>query len=247
MIGTALAGSPARTGCKTTSDNGTMALLELYTSEGCSSCPPADAWLTELRRQGIGAGRLIPLAFHVDYWNDLGWTDRFSQVAFSERQRSLARGGGARSVYTPALMLNGAEYRRRGSEGIERDIESIRRQPARADLSLSVIHDRMTARIEGEARLKASIDTAQVFVALVENNLDTVVRAGENNGRRLHHEAVVRALSPPFPVTAGKPLRFSYRFTLGTDWKALDLGVVAFVQSQTDATVLQALSSPLCD
>src|SRR5690242_9370111 len=98
--------------CSVKSGNSTVALLELYTSEGCDSCPPADRWVSELRRTGLAPDRVVPLAFHVDYWNYLGWTDRFAQSLFTQRQQNFVRYTRANTAYTPEIVLNGAEYRR---------------------------------------------------------------------------------------------------------------------------------------
>jgi len=97
--------------CESRSAARRVALIELYTSEGCNSCPPADRWLSSLQARGFNADRMVPLAFHVDYWDYLGWRDRFAQAGFSVRQRAQAGRGGARSVYTPQLLLNGADLR----------------------------------------------------------------------------------------------------------------------------------------
>src|SRR5262249_43250176 len=101
----------ART-CTAASGAERVALLELYTSEGCDSCPPADKWVSELPAKKLGADRVIALAFHVDYWNYIGWIDPYAQARFSERQRQQATRRGASFVFTPQLLLNGNDYRR---------------------------------------------------------------------------------------------------------------------------------------
>lgn len=88
-----------------------VALLELYTSEGCSSCPPADRWLSELKTNNELWTRVVPVAFHVDYWDYLGWPDRFAAASFSNRQREYALQGAVSTVYTPGLIYNGSEWR----------------------------------------------------------------------------------------------------------------------------------------
>ena len=88
-----------------------VALVELFTSEGCSSCPPADRWLSELKHDERIWDRLVPVAFHVDYWDYIGWPDRFATKAFGERQRNYARGGNVASVYTPGFVVHGEEWR----------------------------------------------------------------------------------------------------------------------------------------
>lgn len=99
-------------GCAAASGLQRVAVLELYTSEGCDNCPAADAWIRELPAKGLAPPRVIPLAFHVDYWNHIGWRDPYSQARFSDRQRQHGRRRGASFVFTPQLLLNGADYRR---------------------------------------------------------------------------------------------------------------------------------------
>src|SRR5215218_308267 len=98
--------------CTAASGNQRVALLELYTSEGCDSCPPADRWFGELPARNFRGDRVVPLAFHVDYWNQLGWIDPFSQASFSVRQRQQSNRRGLNFVVTPQLLLNGQHFRR---------------------------------------------------------------------------------------------------------------------------------------
>lgn len=100
--------------CAVTSGSQRVAVLELYTSEGCDSCPPADKWISELPAKKLNVDRVVPLAFHVDYWNQLGWIDPFSQPVFSARQRQHSKRRGVSFVVTPQLLLNGQDYRRGG-------------------------------------------------------------------------------------------------------------------------------------
>ena len=97
--------------CEARSTTTRVSVLELYTSEGCSSCPPADRWVSALSAKGFTPDRVIPLAFHVDYWDQLGWPDRMAKAQFSARQRMQAARHRAKVIYTPQLLLNGADYR----------------------------------------------------------------------------------------------------------------------------------------
>ncbi len=158
-------------------------LVELYTSEGCSSCPPADRWLASLDQQ---QNTLIPLSFHVDYWNGLGWADPFSNAAFSQRQRVLADRANA-TVYTPGVFLSGLEWRSWGGS---------------ASASAATHRSALSATAKLRARqLSIALGTDQQestigYVAIAENGLETQVPRGENAGRKLHHAHVVRALQP---------------------------------------------------
>src|SRR5689334_12001294 len=121
------------TECSAQSGPQAVPLLELYTSEGCSSCPPADKWLSSIAAAGYGTDKVVPLAFHVDYWDYIGWKDRFARPDFSDRQRWVAAIGRSDFVYTPQVILNGIDFR--GWSQNSRFRESISdslSQPARA-------------------------------------------------------------------------------------------------------------------
>jgi hypothetical protein len=232
--------------CEAKSGATTVALLELYTSEGCSSCPPADRWVNDLPNRGFGTDRIVPLALHVDYWNNLGWTDRFSQAAFSERQRELARRTNSRTVYTPELKLNGREYRRWSRGGLAADLDTINRRPARAEIALRLDRQGQTLRVDGTAALKQQAPAAGLYLALYENNLSTAVQAGENRGSTLKHSFVVHRLIGPVGFDAKGTARMQETLSLDAAWKTPDLGVAAFVQESNGVEVLQALALGVC-
>jgi len=155
-------------------------LVELYTSEGCSSCPPADRWLGELTSDPALFKTLYPVAFHVDYWNSLGWPDRFSTAEFSARQRAYARQGLIRQVYTPGFVVNGREWsawfrgpRQLPSTGLEG-----------AELELEYDEGKVGATYPGGGRLILNL-------AYLGMGLSSEVSRGENRGRRLEHDFVV--------------------------------------------------------
>jgi hypothetical protein len=231
--------------CEARSGNNTVALLELYTSEGCDSCPPADRWIASLARRGIGPERVIPLALHVDYWNDLGWIDRFSQAQFTRRQHDLAGRNNSRVVYTPQLMLNGRDYRWH-SDTIAADAKRINAAPARADVALQLERNAQTLRVTSNAVAKQMPASAGLYLALYESGLRTDVRAGENRGHTLEHAHVVRRLLGPFALDAGGKARVNETLTLDPTWNVSELGVVAFVQELKSTEVLQALALGLC-
>jgi hypothetical protein len=219
-------------------DTPRVSLLELYTSEGCNSCPPADRWVSNLPRPRLVPDRLVVLAFHVDYWNYLGWPDRFSQARFTERQRALARANRLRTIYTPQLVLNGRDYRNSGN--IETRVAGARipsiglaLKAERGDAALEVS---VVATPAGNARGEET----ELYVAVYENNLETQVKAGENRGVRLRHDYVVRKLIGPVAVAANKPTHWAGEIPIDRDWKAGDLGVAAFVQETQGGEVLQA-------
>lgn len=229
--------------CSAESGANRVALLELYTSEGCDSCPPTDQWLSALPQRGYTPQRVLALAFHVDYWNYLGWKDPYAQARFSERQREAGRRNQARVVYTPQLLLDGADYRRSlARDDLGRLIAAGKAPDARIRMSLDT----------GEVppRLRILIGTAaknaQAHAAIYENNLVTEVKAGENRGKRLRHDFVVRELYGPFAVTAAAPLAIDQVIRRAREWKAADLHIAVFVQDIGSGAALQSLSLPWC-
>jgi len=221
-----------------------VALLELYTSEGCNSCPPADRWISDLPRGELVPGRLAVLAFHVDYWNYIGWKDRFSQAAFTNRQRKIALHNQSRTIYTPQLVLSGKDFRRWGS--INSDVRRINSQPPGARLLLSAGRNDSALTLTIQANLiNPASGNAELYVAIFENNLESNVRAGENQGRRLRHDYVVRKFIGPISMSAGKPMRWSQSVPIDAEWKLADLGVTAFVESPASGDILQAASTSI--
>ena len=227
-----------------------VALLELYTSEGCDSCPPTDRWVSALAARALTPERVVTLGFHVDYWNYLGWNDPFARPEYSVRQRAANHRNKARVVYTPQLMFNGADYRR----GALRDDFADRlgtvnqgEPGARISLKLSAQPQGTLAAL-GKAVVAdpAQRGATRAWLALYENNLSTEVKAGENRGKRLRHDYVVRELAGPFPVDPAGEAAFNYRFRLDPRWKTADLALAAFVQNEHTGDVLQALALPYC-
>ena len=236
--------------CTAESSTRRIALLELYTSEGCNSCPPTDRWVSELPGRGYIPASVVTLAFHVDYWNYLGWPDPFSKAQYSERQRITSLRNRTRVVYTPQLLLNGRDFRR----GVVYDdfgerLSALNRESARATISLQVYTDDSTGLgVSGTATVgdAAVRGGAQAYLALYENNLSNQVTAGENRGKRLRHDFVVRDLAGPFPVDSSGESRLRQRFSLDPRWKTGDLHVAAFVQNERSGDVLQAFTIPYC-
>ncbi len=231
--------------CSASSGARRVALLELYTSEGCDSCPPADRWVSALPARGLGADRVLTLAYHVDYWNYLGWRDPFAQARFSERQRHANARIGSRTVYTPQLMLGGKDYRRGDvRDAFAEHIAAVNREQPGADIALSMTLRGDTLESSARVALRQAQAGAAVFLALYENRLANQVSAGENRGKRLTHDFVVRELAGPF--AAGAPQAVNHGFRVAPSWKLGDLTVAAFVQTAATGEVLQALALPAC-
>lgn len=235
--------------CAAASGERRVALLELYTSEGCDSCPPADRWMSGLPARGLGLDRLIVLGFHVDYWNYLGWPDPYAQRRYTERQQSASARNRSRFVYTPQLLLDGRDYRRGFRDDFAERIAVLnRREPGAAiRLEISPARDDGLA-VRGEVTLNATHvqRAAQLWLALYENRLSSNVTAGENRGQLLHHDAVVRELAGPYATSAQRGSVFSHTFRIERAWKRKDLVAAAFVQDGATGEVLQAVALPYC-
>lgn len=241
----ALPAAWAANSCSARSGDSTTALLELYTSEGCSSCPPADRWLATLPKRGWVPDRVVPLALHVDYWNDLGWEDPYSQKIFSRRQYRLAALTGARAVYTPQFILNGDDlphWRSLADAAIRR----VNARPARANIALTLARGTRRIEVTADIRAKTGAGRPGMYIALYENNLVGHIEAGENRGLTLRHDFVVRRLIGPVPLDTSGGAHFAQRVDLDRGWKENDLGVAVFVQNRDNGEVWQALALPLC-
>jgi hypothetical protein len=227
-------------------------VVELFTSEGCSSCPPADALLARLdKEQPVEGAEVIALAQHVDYWNNLGWADPFSAHEFSERQSEYAAHFGGDSVYTPQMVVDGgAEFPGSNSGRAFEAIARAAREP-KAEVSLARVADqadgvlRLSVRVVRLPKLTDG-DTADVLLAVTESGLSSDVARGENAGHRLMHAGVVRSLTklgylsaatPPF---AGEPL-----VALDKGWRRENLRAVVFLQEHTSKRVVGAAAIKL--
>lgn len=199
LLGLARA-SPAPT-CSAHSGAVAPAVIELYTSEGCSSCPPADRWLSRLQAD---AG-VVALAFHVDYWDRLGWKDRFASPVYTQRQAEQQRVSGARFSYTPQVIVDGVDRPDWPRASIAAAV-----RPAPVDVRLSRDGNHVTAVV---AALKGTPTRLAAYWAVTEQNHVSDVKAGENDGATLTHDAVVRDYRPvaPWAAAPGGPavtLRF---------------------------------------
>lgn len=232
--------SVALPACTVSSGPKTTALVELYTSEGCSSCPPADAILGQLPTD---SGDAVPLALHVPYWDYIGWKDSFAQPAFAERQHWLVIKNNNLAVVTPHVFVSGSELRD-WDGSLQSAIHTINADPAHASISLRSSGG--TGGVTVDASISApQQDNAAFFLALTENGLSTPVKAGENAGRRLHHEHVVRQWIGPIQLDHGQ-LKLSKTLPLQSNWNAQKLDVVGFVQDMATGEVLQAVGEKVC-
>jgi hypothetical protein len=224
--------------CEAVSGPNTAALVELYTSEGCNSCPPADRWLSTLK-----PGKVVPLSLHVDYWDYIGWKDPYARREFSQRQRKLSQLQRMALVYTPQVLLQGRDFRQWGTPVFEREVERINARPAAARIRLGVLSmgdASVTVQAEAEVLDASHRRDAALFIAAYENKLSSRVTAGENRGETLRHDYVVLEWveAPALNIRRDLPLLP----------KAVpaNSGVAAFVQNRRTGEVLQALMQSGC-
>ena len=216
-------------------------IVELFTSEGCSTCPPADKLLqTLIEQQPVSGAEIIALGEHVDYWNRLGWTDPFSSAQFSNRQGYYSAFFKQREIYTPQLIVDGTRELT-GKEASE-TLAAASKNP-KGNLNLKV--EKQTGNIVSFKINIADLpkisegDKAVVLLAITENNLTSNVSAGENNGRKLKHAAVTRYLKTIGGVTDEKT-ELAADVELGKGWNRENLSAVAFVQEANSRRILGA-------
>jgi hypothetical protein len=221
-------------------------VVELFTSEGCSSCPPADELLGHLR-QDLSAKnvQVIPLGFHVDYWNSLGWKDRFSSAEFTQRQEQYTHALKVDGPYTPEMVVNGeVEFVGNDAGQAQRTIRQEAGQLETAQVKITPAGaDQLTIQVKGPAE---SSGNALVMLAITEDNLSTQVGSGENGGRKLHHAAVVRELREIGLLHNGA-METTVPLKLEKDWKHYDLRAVVFVQQAPNGKIEGAASVALAD
>ena len=216
-------------------------VVELFTSEGCSSCPPADELLAKLvHTQPVDGAQIIPLAFHVDYWNNLGWTDRFSTPEFTQRQREYGRAMKLRSMYTPQMVVDGrVEFVGSDAAAARKAIEAASHD-RKADVRITVDGTRVHV---GIANLPEKQEY-EVLLAVTEDNLQSDVRRGENAGHTLSHVAVVRRLIR-LGQTRGVDWSADAELAIDRDWKTEKRRVVALIQEVDQGLIVGAASISL--
>ena len=230
--------------CEVKSGAATAAVVELYTSEGCSSCPPADRTLNDLRRQVGPSAVVVPLALHVSYWDRIGWPDVFAQKTFDARQSQLLENQQHRVVYTPQFFVNGSELRNWDAE-LSTAVRRINSVPAPLTITLkSTPSANGTVLLDVSAAAIDSKTAGALYVAISESGLVTQVLRGENSGASLRHDDTVRLWLGPIALDHGIA-RLRKEVTLPAAWRREHLQASAFVQNQS--RILQAVSTAQCD
>jgi len=228
-----------------------VVVVELFTSEGCSSCPPADSLLKQLsEKHEVKGVQLVALEEHVDYWNNLGWKDPYSSSEFSQRQSDYAQVFGRDGVYTPQMIVDGQfEFVGSRSQAAMETIEKAANQP-KAEIVLSKDANSSPDKPVFEVQIK-SLDgipvrgETEVWVVVTEKGLQTDVRAGENSGETLKHAAVVRSLRKI--DTLGDLAGYDRPIQLGIDprWKKENLAVAVFLAEKRSRKIIGAAATAL--
>jgi hypothetical protein len=229
-------------------------IVELFTSEGCSSCPPADRLLARLEQtQPVASAQIIALEQHVDYWNDLSWMDPFSSAQFSERQSDYVRALHADSAYTPQMVVDGAT----GFVGSdERDALAAIAKSSRSAKATVVLERGQDSKAGPElAALRVRLEPpltnwdvregADVVLAITENGLTSSVTRGENAGAQLGHRAVVREMRVLGQVNSAGSFAAQADLKLGKNWKRENLRAVVFIQTRWNRHILGAAAISL--
>ena len=221
-------------------------VVELFTSEGCSSCPPADNVLADLAAQNAVDGvQIIPLGMHVDYWNYLGWGDRFSSPQFSDRQQQYARIFDSNEVYTPQMIVDGTEQFV-GSDR-QKAIAAIANAAAKAKGTIAIKlapdskdGNSVVGKISVDGIHRNRDVAVDVLLAITEDDLSSDVPRGENAGQTLHHTAVVRTLRRVATISPTDTLPFSASTMIGLqpNWRVDHLHVAVFVQDPQSGKIL---------
>ena len=211
-------------------------LVELFTSEGCSSCPPAERALAFLeQQQPVSGAEIIALELHVDYFDSAGWKDPFSSAFFTQRQYLYAERYKSDKVYTPQMVVDGAQQFI-GSDTLQAtNVIMEASKKTKANITLTRDGEKLKVQITDIPKLEDST----VFLALAENNLATNIKGGENSGKKLSHTAVVRKLGVIGDVKSdGKFFEAQINLEFKPEWKKDDVKAVVFVQENTSRRIL---------
>ncbi len=213
-------------------------LVELFTSEGCGNCPPADAQLAFLdTTQPVQGAEIITLGFHVDYFNDRGWKDEFSSPAFTDRQNKYVKRLKLDSIYTPQMIVDG-QKQFVGSDGSQAaSVIAKAAVPVKPNVDVELNEKRVEINVQNISKHEA----ATVYLAATENNIVSNVKAGNNGGKTLKHSSVVRALAEIATLTSDQSgIKMSVNIKPSPQWKTENLRYVVFVQENESGRVIAA-------
>jgi hypothetical protein len=230
----------------------TTVLVELFTSEGCSTCPPADLLLTALEKtQPIKGVQVIALSEHVDYWNHQGWKDPFSSAEFTGRQAEYARAFGDKdAVYTPQMVIDGRSQLIGSHSQMALQAIADAGRLVKLDVNIAIAKSgsksvTLAVQVQKESGISEG-DNPEVILALTESNLLSSVARGENSGRKLAHSAVVRKLIK-LGTADGSTFNAERSLDLNSSWKRQNMKAVVFVQEKSSRRVIGAATTELQD
>lgn len=212
-------------------------LIELYSSEGCSSCPPAERWMAKLKNHKKLWVNFVPLEFHVDYWNYLGWLDKFSHKQFTNRQKKYAKELGLKTIYTPGVILNGGELKQWNTysplgKGIKvGKLKAVQTKKGKFNIKFNAYNKKL--------------NRITVNIALLGNGLVTKVSSGENSGSTLKHEFVVLGLKDKDIKKSGNKFVTQITLPINKNIKAKTYSVAIWVNEKRKLTPIQAVGGPL--
>lgn len=229
----------------TDQDSSNFVLVELFTSQGCSSCPPADELLIKLANEPKYKDKIIPLGFHVDYWDDLGWKDPFSNNHWTKRQQRYGRMFQSNRIYTPQMIVDG-KYQWVGSaeEKVRFMWDTALNEDDEAGIDLNIHFDnedqnKLQLSINSELNNEVIKEGIELFIALYENGFETHVKRGENMERILHDDYVVRKLyREPLNFEDSNSINKTLELELNENWDHSKMGAVAFLQRFGTRTIL---------
>ena len=229
----------------------TPVIVELFTSEGCSSCPPADALLKKLSEEmPVPGAEVIALEEHVDYWDHLGWKDAFSSSTFTERQYEYARKFGNSGVYTPQMIVDGqTEFVGSHSHEAREIIQKAASQP-KLIIQFAPTANNETGKVSFDIKISSlsklpSVKEAELWVAITEKDLHIDVQSGENSGERLQHAAVVRTIRKLDSFQGPAEHSARANFNLDSSWQRNNLAAVAFAVDKNSRKIIGATISPI--
>lgn len=225
-------------------------VIELFTSEGCSTCPPVDRLLSELeKKQPVPGVEIIALEEHVDYWNHDGWEDPFSGQEWTLRQREYVAKFKGDTPYTPQMILNGEKVAglKNGAQVLEEILQASKEERAEVSIAAAGSEKNSTPKFEvhvGSLQGASAPEKAEVWIAVTEDGLQSDVKAGENNGKTLGHAAVVRSLQKIGTTAKGAaPFAANTEVKLKSNWKRENLRVVVLVQDRKSWRILGAATT----
>lgn len=226
-----------------------LPVVELFTSEGCGSCPPADRWAKNLPNNGLGDDKVVVLGFHIDYLNDRkGWIDKFAKPEFSDRQRQLVLLNLYKTVFTPQIIISG-ETVHAWEKHANKLIKAIGELDAEAEIELSVKKANGQFVIDAKTQVlgKANQENSKLYIAITEDDIKNFAYGGDNRGTQFNHQHLVREWLGPFDLNQTGDTVTTTEISIDPEWQQQRLTVVAVVQNLDDGFVLQALPLALAE